>query len=219
MRRATAALLCLWLVVGPVPVTQAAAEAARVIAVTPARVGDLVVVRLVTEGLPGERLLQSMHSGLVSAVDLDLAVLDDREKVIGGNRLTLQLGFDLWEEVFSVRGDGQERRFQSLDDLEAYLAELRQVPVIPADRLEPASRYRLRIGLQVHPIAPAEQDRVEDVIVGDQRPRREGQDQQEASVSLGRLIRFFYKGGGRDRAGQETLSGWFTGKELSDEAH
>ncbi len=41
-----------------------------------ARSGDLVVAELHTAGLPGRKLLQSMQSGLVSSVDLDLAVLD-----------------------------------------------------------------------------------------------------------------------------------------------
>ncbi len=216
MRRAAAALLFVWLTAGAVA---AADTPARVTDVTPARVGDLVVARLVTEGLPGEKLLQSMQSGLVSAVVLDLALIDDREKVLGGNRVSLKLGFDLWEEIFSVRSDGTERRFHSLGDLSAYLTELGAVPVIPVNRLAPEARYRLRIGLEVFPIAPSEQDRVEDVIVGDQRPRREGQDQQEASVSLGRLIRFFYKGDRGGRGAQEILSGWFTRKELRDETH
>lgn len=215
MRRTAAVLLWCWLAAGA---AVAAEDPARVTAVTPARVGDLVVARLATEGLPGQRLLQSMRSGLISAVDLDLALLDDRQKVVGGNSISFQLGFDLWEEIFSVRSDGREQRFQDLDDLQAYLAELRALPVIPVNRLDPEARYRLQIGWQVHPIAPAEQDRVEDVIVGDQRPRREGQDQQEASVSLGRLIRFFYKGSGDDRRDQVILSGWFTRKELRNEA-
>jgi hypothetical protein len=216
MRRAMAALLLCWLCAAAVV---AAETPARVTDVTLARVGDLVVARLATEGLPGEKLLQSMRSGLVSAVVLDLALIDDRQTVLGGNRISLQLGFDLWEEVFSVRGDGSECRFHSLNDLSIYLAELGAVPVIPVSRLAPEARYRLRIGLEVFPIAPAEQDRVEDVIVGDQRPRREGQDQQEASVSLGRLIRFFYKSDRSGRGGQEILSGWFTRKELRDETH
>lgn len=215
MRRTAAVLLWCWLAAGA---AAAAEDPARVTGVTPARVGDLVVARLVTEGLPGQRLLQSMRSGLVSAVDLDLALLDDRQKVVGGNSISFQLGFDLWEEVFSVSSDGRERRFQDLADLQAYLSELQGLPVIPVNRLLPEASYQLRVGWQVHPIAPAEQDRVEDVIVGDQRPRREGQDQQEASVSLGRLIRFFYKGGDGDRRGQVILSGWFTRKELRDEA-
>jgi hypothetical protein len=216
MRRAAAALVLLCCAAGA---ALAADETARVTAVTPARAGDLVVARLRTAGLPGERLLQSMRSGLVSAVDLDLVLLDDRERIVVGNRVSLQLAFDLWEEIFSVRSDGRERRFTSLDDLQTYLAELGAVPVAPLGELAPGASYRLRIGLQVHPIAPAEQERVEDAIAGDGRPRREGQDQQEASVSLGRLIRFFYKGGGDDRAGQVMLSGWFTRKELRDEAH
>ena len=116
------------------------------------------------------------------------------------------------------QAEGAEQRFGSLADLEAYLEELRDVPVAPLLQLEPETRYRLRIGLQVHPIAPAEQDRVEDVIAGVQRPRREGQDEQEAQVSMGRLIRFFFKGGDEGGAHQ-AVSAWFTRKELADAAH
>lgn len=216
MRRATAFLILAAILVSTTGVARAKDDPARVTEVNPARTGDLVVAHLKIEGLPGEKLLQSMRSGLVSSVDLDLALLDESQKVVGGNRVSLKLAFDLWEEIFSVRSGGGERRFQSLDDLSLYLAELEAVPVVPLGLLVPDARYRLRIGLQVHPIAPAERDRVEDVIAGDQRPRREGVDQQEASVSLGNLIRFFYKGGGSSSGGQESWSAWFVGKELSD---
>ena len=211
-------LWALWLLVLPAGPTRAQTDV-RVTEVTPARVGDLLVCRLVTEGLPGERLLASMHSGLVSAVDFDLAVIDERERVIGGNRLSLQLAFDLWEEIFSVRGDGVERRFEHLEDLQVFLADIEDVPVAPLDDLTGDRRYRVRVGFQVHAIAPAQRDRVEEAIAGDRRPRREGQDQQEASVSLGCLIRFFYKGGGEGRTGEISLSAWFTRKELDRATH
>ncbi|MCP4571341.1 MAG: DUF4390 domain-containing protein [bacterium] len=196
----------------------AADPPAKVTSVTPERAGDLVVCRLRTEGLPGQKLLQSMQSGLISAVELEVAVVDDREQVVAGNHISLQLGFDLWEEIFSVRGDGAERRFTNLADLESYLQELGDVPVAPVSRLDPEARYRLHIGLQVHPIAPAEQDRVENVIVGERSSRREGSDEQEAQVSMGRLIRLFFKGGDKGGAHQ-SVSAWFTRKELDDAAH
>lgn len=214
MRRAAALLLLLtwW------QTALAADTPARVTDVTPGVAGDLVVCSLRTEGLPGAKLLQSMQSGLVSAVELEMALVDERERIVAGNHLSLQLGFDLWEEIFSVRSDGTERRFGSLADLEGYLEELGGVPVAPLVRLEPGARYRLHIGLQVHPIAPAEQDRVEDVIAGEQRPRREGRDEQEAQVSMGQLIRFFFKGGDKGGAHQ-AVSAWFTRKDLDDAAH
>jgi len=192
-----------------------AQESARVVTVSPASTGDLVVCRLTTAGLPGEKLLQSMRSGLVSAVDLDLVLLDENEQVVGGNHISLQLGFDLWEEIFSVRADGSERRFHNLADLESYLEELDGLPVAPLNRLVAGERYRLRVGLEVYPIAPAARDRIEDVIAGEQRPRREGQDQQQAQVSLGRLIRLFYKGSGDGRSEQQMVSAWFTRRELA----
>ena len=198
----------------------AAGETAEVVSVTPHLQDGLLVCDVHTAGLPGEKINSSVRSGLVSSIDLMLELIqaEDGHRLAAG-QASFQLAFDLWEEIFSVRGDGSERRFRSLDELQAHLAELGTVPVIPVNRLTPDARYRLRIGLQVYPIAPVEQDRVEDVIAGDQRPRREGQDQQEASVSLGQLIRFFYKGGGEGRGNQVILSDWFTRKELRDEAH
>ncbi len=212
--RRAAAGLTVWLLAAAAP---AADQPARVTTVVPARAGELVVARLATDGLPGEKLLQSMRSGLVSAVQLDLVLLDAREDVVAGHQVFLQLGFDLWEEVFSVRDDGAERRFRTLADLQAYLAELADVPVAAVDQLAPDARYRLRVALQVHPIAPAQRERVESVIAGGRRPPLAGQDRQEAQVSLGRLIRLFYKSDGGS-GGQETLSGWFTRKELRHEA-
>jgi len=194
-------------------------EAPRLVDVTPSRMGDQVVCRLQTVGVPGEKQLQSMRSGLESAVELTLAVVDENEKFLGGRSVSLRMAFDLWEEVFSVGQNGEERRFQSLADLQVYLSDLTHLSVGPAALLKPDGRYRIKAQLVVHAIAPDEQKRVEDVIAGEQRPRREGQDQQEASVSLGRLIRLFYKGGGEGQDGQELLSGWFTVGELADETH
>jgi hypothetical protein len=190
----------------------------RVIAVAPARTGELVVCRLTTAGLPGERLVQSMRSGLVSAVDLEVALLDAGRRPVHRGRLTLQLAFDLWEEVFAVRGGGNERRFADLAALRSFLGELDTVPVAPLDLLREGERYRVRVGLRLHPIAPSQRQRVADAIAGQQRPRHPGQDQQETTVSLGQLIRLFYDEGDEPARG-EALSPWFTPEELRRAPH
>jgi hypothetical protein len=217
MRRAVAMLgVACWCAVAPV---LAADLDARLVRATPSRTGDLVVCRLQTSGLPGAKQLQSMRSGLVSAVELQMALIGENDEILAGRSISLRMGFDLWEEVFSVRADGRERRFNSLSDLQVYLSDLQGLPVAAASLIDADKRYRLQVGLVVHSIAPDEQRRVADVIAGEQRPRREGQDQQEASVSMGRLIRMFYKGRGDEQGGQELASIWFVGKELPDETH
>lgn len=194
-------------------------EAPRVTGVTAAREGDQVVCRLTTAGLPGERLLQSMRSGLVSEVAIEATLLDDHKRVLGAKRLSLRLAFDLWDEVFSVSGGDAEQRFTELSELAAYLGALEPMAVAPLASLSGQSRYRMHVGLQVHAVASESRERVGDVIAGEQRPRREGDNAQEASVSLGRLIRFFYAGGGDKVDGLEILSGWFTLEELDHAAH
>ncbi len=218
MRRVMAIISLLnWCLMAPVGLC--ADEQASLRRATVSRSGDVVVCHLQTHGLPGEKQLQTMRSGLESSVELSLALVDQSDELLGGNLISLRMGFDLWDEVFSVRGDGRERRFQTLTDLQSYLAELSDLPVAPASLLRTEGNYRVQVGLVVHAIAPEEQARVDDVIAGDQRARREGQDRQEASVSLSHLIRLFYKGGRESALGQELSSRWFTGKELPDATH
>jgi len=192
------------------------AERARVIGVAPARDGGVLVCSVATAGLPGPRLLSSMRSGLVSAVDLDLELLDGRERVVAGNRLTLRLAFDLWEEVFAVERDGATLRFADLAALTAHLADLRALPVAPLAALRGDGRFRVRVGLSLHPVAPSELARVGEVIEGEPLTDGRSGGGREVSFSVGRLIRLFYRGGERPPPAAEGASDWFVPGGLRD---
>jgi hypothetical protein len=97
-----------------------------------------------------------------------------------------------------------------------FLASLNQLPVAPVSLLDPQGRYRVQVGLRVHPIAPSQRERVEEAIAGDRSGLSKTEYRQQATVSLGRLIRLFYK---KDRGGgwvDEANSHWFTLEELPD---
>jgi hypothetical protein len=210
--------LMVWLVVGGVfglfTLPCWADDPPRLLKVEPARAGELVVCKLVTAGLPGEKLSLSMQSGLVSSIELFLDLLDERKKVRAGNHITLQLAFDLWEEIYSLEENGHHHRFADMEGLISYLNELPHFPVAPLKSLTPAGQFRIRVGLLLHPIAPSERHRVERVIGGDNRNPSTG-DRQEVSISLGQLIRFFYKdGSGRPKPQSELLSQWFRLEDL-----
>ncbi len=198
--------------------TPAAGGAPRVLAVEPARGGGLLVCDVATAGLPGPKIAASLRSGLVSAIDVDLELLDDRERVLAGNRVTLRLAFDLWEEIFAVEGAGEPRRFSDLAALEAFLARLRALPVAPLPPADRGGRLRVRAGVVLHPVAPSEIARVGEVIgavpAGDDRAGGG----QQITIGLGRLIRLFYRRDGGERDGAGALSDWFAIAELRDEA-
>ena len=189
-------------------------EEARVRGIDP-EVGDgRLQGRLRTSGLPTEKQLQSMRSGLEAAVELHLALQDDGDEVLARRQIVLRMGFDLWDQVYSVRMSGRERRFNGLPELQSYLAEVRGLDLCSTGMLRAEERYRLQVAMVVHAVAPEEQDRVEKVITGESPDPGQGQDQQEASVSLGRLIRIFYKGGQGSDGDQRLLSDWFGGREV-----
>jgi hypothetical protein len=184
--------------------------------VEPGRAGELVVCHLTTTGMPGEKIVSSIHSGLISSVELFLDLLDEQEKVLAGNRISFRLGFDLWDEVFAIRNGG-EHRFDEMEELVAYLADLGPLVVAPQSLLAPTETYQIRAELLLHPIAPSERQKVEKVIGGDNRQPGPG-DSQQMTVSLGQLIRFFYKDDtGRDNVQSVVSSRWFRSEELDDD--
>ena len=191
----------LWLLAVP-----AAAGPPSVVAVQPARTDSLLVCRVRTHGLPGEEMLSTLHSGLASAVDLELEVLDAGGRSIAGRLLRLDLAFDLWEEVFTVTLDDRVIRLENTQALSDWLGKPPWLPVAPLAALHEKAALRLRVVMRLHTIAPSMREHLGSIVAGP--------DGQEVSIGLGRLIRYFYRGGRRDRATEHASSPPFSLAEL-----
>ncbi|MBA4378632.1 MAG: hypothetical protein C0395_08305 [Gemmatimonas sp.] len=186
----------------------ARAQAPRILALEPARTDSLLVCRLRTSGLPGAEILSTLRSGLSSAVDLQLEVLDGRGRAIDGRVLRLRLDYDLWDEVFSIAQD--DRGTTRLPDdaaLRAWFERTPWLPVAPLAALANTGPVRLRAALRLHAIAPSERERLGEVV--------SGPDGQEVSLGLGKLIRYFYRGGARARDGATAESPPFAPGEVA----
>ena len=199
---ATAFALLLALGGGP-----ARAQAPRILALEPARTDSLLVCRLRTAGLPGPEILSTLRSGLSSAVDLQLEVLDGGGRAVDGRVLRLRLDYDLWDEVFSVaQGDRAATRLPDDAALQAWFDRTPWLPVAPLAALANTGPLRLRAALRLHAIAPGERERLGEVV--------SGPDGQEVSLGLGKLIRFFYRGDERERDAAAAVSPTFAAGEL-----
>ncbi|MBK6898636.1 MAG: hypothetical protein IPH09_04985 [bacterium] len=186
----------------------ARAETPRILALEPARTDSLLVCRLRTVGLPGSEILSTLRSGLSSAVDLQLEVLDGRGRAIDGQVLRLRLDYDLWDEVFSLaQGDRGVERLPDDAALQAWFDRTPWLPVAPLAALANAGPVRLRAALRLHAIAPSERERLGEVV--------SGPDGQEVSLGLGKLIRYFYRGGAREGGGATADSPPFAPGELA----
>ncbi len=194
------------------PATPARAEP-RLVSVAPGGGDGLLTCRLTTADLPGERIVSTLESGLVSAIEFHLDVVQDDDRAVIGNIVTVRLSFDLWEEVYTVSLGEQRTRLPDLAALRAWLAEPPALPVAPLEALDAALPAVIRAGLQLHPIAPDTRGRMEGMISGSDT----GGDGpgQEVLVGLDTLIRFFYRDGSGEDRDHELASTAFIIGELS----
>ena len=206
-------MLCtLLFVAGPLLAGVAAAEP-RLTSVAPGGEPGLLTCRLTTADLPGERIVSTLESGLVSAVEFHLDVLQHDDPVTG-NIVTVRLSYDLWEETYTVSLDGERTHLPDLAALRAWLTEPPPLPVAPLDALDGDLPAVIRAGLRLHVIAPDTRGRVEGLISGEGRSREDARGQQ-VLVGLGKLIRFFYQDGAREKLDHELVSAAFRLGELA----
>ncbi len=188
----------------------------RITSVSPAGADSLLICRLTTADLPGERIVSTLRSGLVSAIEFHMEVIQAGNRAVAGNNVTIRLSFDLWEEVYAVDLGGDETRLPSLSALREYLAELPPLPVAPLNVLDNTTPSVIRAGLRLHTIAPDTRGRMEGMISGDRTAGGHQNDPgQEVLVSLGKLIRFFYKDSGNENMDHTLESVPFLVRELT----
>lgn len=194
------------MVFGLVLAVAAGAETPRIVAVKPARTDSLLVCRLVTAGMPGREIMSTLQSGLASAVHLQFDVLDARDRTVADHSLRLHLAYDLWEEIYAVTHGGTTLFFNDDRTLKAWFDATPWLPLAPLSALAGMSPLRLRAALRLHVIAPSAREHLGSIVAGP--------DGQEVSVGLGRLIRFFYQEGRRDRRAGSAHSQAFRLEEL-----
>ncbi|MBD3336537.1 MAG: hypothetical protein GF355_13575 [Candidatus Eisenbacteria bacterium] len=152
---------------------------------------SLLVCRLHIRGLPTPPMRETLESGLPSAVVVALTLSNGEGNERGGGAIEVRVEPDLWEQEFLLQTPLMEERLETLEEVADRLSRLGPLPVAAADRLGMMGTLRIGARLAVHPLAPAETERMESVLAGD---AAEEPDQKEISIGLGALVRLFWGG-------------------------
>ena len=174
-----------------------------------ARSDSLLLCFLGTRGLPGARALETMESGLPSALVFTFDLLDARGKSLLSTSAQVRLEPDPWTRAVRIHTPLADGTFESLSLLRERLLELGPLPVASLARVPRGRPMSLRARVVVHPLAPAEADWAREYITRD--PPRDG---EEVAIPLGALFRYFFGKGAVDGWDSERVSPAFEIAEL-----
>lgn len=158
----------------------------EIVAIEPGIRDSLLVCHLVTTGLPDVPSASTLSSGLPAALTIAFTLSTDEGSTIEESRVDVRIEPDLWEERFLLRTPFLDVPLDTLGELGEALSRLGPLPVARMATVAPGVAHRVRARLAVHPIAPAEVERVQSLFTEDPRTER-----REISVGLGSLVRFF----------------------------
>lgn len=188
--RSGIAVLLLLALAGALPVRAEQPRAALVGAEVYGRDGWLHAdLRL--RDLIDHRTRSTIDSGLSGVCAYEVALLDDRSRVVAQHRWVLHLEHDLWEDRYLVRGPDGDQELPSLAAMDSVVCHLEDLRLTPLSRLSQEREYRLRVTVEVQPLAAEDQDRLASYI-----SRRGDRSREERDLDLGSLFGGLFSGGG-----------------------
>jgi len=190
-------------------------EAARVVEAEPARAGDQLVCTLVLDRLFTPPIESTLKSGLPVVIDLALELLPEGGGKALGRLLRTEARYDVWDDFYTLRRDGRDRRFADFADLERACRRVDAWPLAGLGDL-PAPVFGLRVRVAVSPLSGEEHERMARWVAetvsdpGDPAAR-------ELRLDLGGMIEAFFRSGERGRGwGPEARFGPFRAATLRD---
>jgi hypothetical protein len=136
-------------------------------------------------------------------VELAYRLSHQGEGDVGRGVFVLRLHYDVWDDVYSLERGDTTRTFDSFATLRRAVEQLRRVPIVAVDRLQPAGVYRITLSVAVHPLRGG----AEREIVGwvDDTVRNSEGAWHEQLLNVNGLIHRFFA---RDRS-DDNRSEWF----------
>lgn len=186
--------------------------AVRITGLEPSRSDTTLDCAVLTGGLPDGRARETLASGLPSSLTLSFVLLDATGRQRADRQAEIRIEPDPWERTFVVRTPSSTQRVAGFDDLALQLLRLGPMSVAPARLLVPNRPMRLRVRLDVHPLAPAEADRAHSLFVGGTSGN--GADRREVSTGFGSLLRFFLRRSPEPQSSTEVTSAPFEPSQL-----
>jgi len=210
LRLATALALAAACLFAP-PVFAQAAEA-RITGLEPSRSDTTLDCAVLTGGLPDGRARETLASGLPSSLTLSFVLLDATGRQRADRQAEIRIEPDPWERTFVVRTPSSTQRVAGFDELATQLHRLGPMSVAPARLLVPNRPMRLRVRLDVHPLAPDEADRTHSLFVGGTSGN--GAERREVSTGFGSILRFFLRRTPESQSSSEVTSAPFEPSQL-----
>lgn len=195
-----------------VPPAFAQAGPPRITGLEPSRSDTTLDCAVLTGGLPDHRARETLESGLPSSLTLSFVLLDATGRQRADRQAEIRIEPDPWERTYVVRMPSSTQRVGGFAELAAQLRRLGPMAVAPVQGLDPKRPMRLRVRLDVHPLAPEEADRTHSLFVGGTSGN--GADRREVSTGFGSLLKFFLRRTPESQSTTEVTSAPFRPGEL-----
>jgi hypothetical protein len=167
-------------------------------------------------GIFSERITGTVKSGLPAIVELIYTFETRGGEAVAGGIHSFELGYDVWEDVYSVTAGDSTSTFDGpggFDAMKAAIEHMHRVPIAPAGGLDPALEYTVTLAVAVHPLTGTEKRRVEGFV--EESMGMSHETWREQALSVNELInRFFSRNKGASNRSEVFRSAYFEPGEL-----
>ena len=185
----------------------------RVVQIAPTVVDSVLSVSARFENLFSDKIVGTIQSGLPSIVQVEIKLVDARNKVVTRRALTRTISYDIWNEVYTIQGEDSTAHVTTFQQVQALVTRLRNLAVTPVQKLTRAMPYRLQLRVGIIPISARQAHKVSDWILNPNQTEESVASQDRSTgfkFTLSNLVSFFM---GSNRS-PRYVSNWFSSQRF-----
>ncbi len=165
--------------------------------------GGFVVGDLSSRHLFSDQIVGTVESGLPAVVELLYRLVGRDDKAVDGGVRVYELGYDVWEDRYSVAGSDSTAYYASFVTMGGAVEHLRGIKLLPISRLQDDAEYSLHFKVAVHPLRSRDRDDMVEWM--GENMMGQGDTEKRQMLNLNDLIQHFFS---REKSG-DNQSAWF----------
>jgi hypothetical protein len=170
----------------------------RISTVLPYLHDDSLTVTVSLENFPEGKIRKTLLAGIPLDLGLTLTLLNSAQRPIDIRKFSGKILYDVWEEHFQIKGLGKNNPgFNSLDQLEKWFADLSDLALIPASRINDDNLYQVKADMNVIILGKKQGQELSSWLrKSDQTEEDIGTEERSTGfrLNLNQLIQLFFSG-------------------------
>ncbi len=166
----------------------------RIETITPGVKNGQITVSARFRNLFSKKIVGTIQSGLPSIIQIEMKLLEGKEKTLVHKTLMRRISYDIWQERYAIDSPDSTQILTDFEAVKKVSSALQDEPLVQRQKLRPTSRYTIELRVGIIPISTRQAEKVSDWLLDPnqvEEPLASDNRSSGFELNISKLVSFF----------------------------